>query len=41
MPEVKVPQKKIVPPAGRKYGFRPALVRTNQKFGKALAKLAK
>jgi hypothetical protein len=41
MVAVKVPNKKILPPPGRKVGVREALARTNQKFGKALAKLAK
>lgn len=41
MTVVKVPKKKALPPRGRKLGFRDALARTNQKFGKALAKLAK
>jgi hypothetical protein len=41
MNAVKVPKKKIVPPAGKKLGFRAALARTNKKFGKTLAKLAK
>jgi hypothetical protein len=41
MTAVKIPQKKVVPPPGRKLSFRAALDRTNQKFGKALAKLAK
>jgi hypothetical protein len=38
---MKIQQKKQLPPPGRKVGVREALERTNQKFGKALAKLAK
>jgi hypothetical protein len=38
---VKIPKTKVIPPAGRKLGFRAALARTNKKFGKTLAKLAK
>jgi hypothetical protein len=34
-------QKKKMPPPGRKLGFREALARTNRKFAKTLAKLAK
>ena len=34
-------KKKTIPPAGPKVGVRQALKRTNQKFHKALAKLAK
>ena len=37
----KTKQKRALPPRGRKVNLRQALARTNQKFSKALAKLAK
>jgi hypothetical protein len=38
--KVKISPKKVVPPPVRKLSFQAALDRTNQKFGKVLAKLA-
>jgi hypothetical protein len=41
MNAMKLQQKKQLPPPGRKVSLKEALERTNRKFGKALAKLAK
>ena len=41
MNAIKTEQKRALPPRGRKASLREALARTNQKFSKALAKLAK
>lgn len=41
MHTVKIQQKKTLPPPGRKVSVREALVRTNEKYHRALSRLAK